>query len=147
MNILLNLNQVNQDYIFFGETIKNSIIENGMFTRIIYSDHLMTLNGLYITFCQYNYGDDYLANDNQYNKIIQKGIIETLIELEKLILFKIDINEKNCQYKMKEYFKHLTLKLGDDFKIKNYLLKISGIWQTSNEYGITFKLLEFNDGK
>jgi len=138
MNILLNLNQVNPDYIFYGEITKNSIIENGMFTRIIYSDSLMTLNGLHITFHQHEYGIGYNEND----KIIQKGIIETLIELERIILFKIDITEKTCQYKIKDYLKNLSSKLGDNFKVNKYLLKISGIWETTNEYGITFKFLD-----
>lgn len=137
MNILLDLNQINQDYVFYGETIKNSIIENGMFTRIIYSDSIMTLNGLYITFFQDEYSTEYEAT-----KLNQKKNIETLIELEKAILFKIDITEKICQYKIKDYLKNLTLKLGDNFKINKYILKISGIWETSNEYGITFKFLD-----
>lgn len=137
MNILLDLNQINQDYVFYGESTKNSIIENGMFTRIIYSDSMMTLNGLYITFFQDEYGNEY-----EDNKLNQKGIIESLIELEKVILFKLDISEKICQYKIKDYLKNLSSKLGDNFKINKYILKISGIWETSNEYGITFKFLD-----
>lgn len=131
MNILFYLKQINNDYIFFNEPIKNSIIENGLFNRLIYSDLLMSLNGLYISF-----------EENDREKMAQKEIIDMLIELEKIIIFKIDINYKTCQYKIRDYLKHMNSRYGDDFKINKYILKISGIWETQQEYGITFKFLD-----
>lgn len=125
MNILLNLKQINADYIFFGEPIKNSIIENAKFTRLIYSDADMCLNGLYIYF------DSSLIN--------QREMIDLLIELEKIILFKIDILNKTAQYKIKDYLKWINSKNYEDYK--KYTLKISGIWETNEDYGITFKFL------
>ena len=135
MNILLDLNNINYDYIFYSEPIKNSIIENGMFTRLIYSDTTMTLNGLFISF------SDGLGLYNR-EKITQKKIIEQLIELEKIILFKADINNKTCQYKIRDYFKFLNLRLGEELNLNKYILKISGIWETTSEYGITFKFMD-----
>ena len=128
MNILLNLKQVNNDYIFFNEPIKNSIIENGTFTRIIYSDSIMAINSLHISF----------DTDNMSHR----EMLEILIELEKCILFKIDIINKNAQYKIRDHLKHLTSRIGDEFKLNKYVLKISGIWETNIEYGITFKFLD-----
>lgn len=125
MNILLNLKQINTDYIFFGEQIKNSIIENGKFTRLIYSDSDMCLNGLHIYF------DTSLIN--------QREMIDLLIELEKIILFKIDTLNKTAQYKIKDYLKWMNSKNYEDYK--KCILKISGIWETNEEYGITFKFL------
>jgi hypothetical protein len=133
MNILFYLKQINNDYIFFNEPIKNSIIENGLFNRLIYSDLLMSLNGLYISF-----------EENDREKMTQKEIIDMLIELEKTIIFKIDINYKTCQYKIRDYLKHMNSRYGEDFKINKYILKISGIWETQQEYGITFKFLDKN---
>jgi hypothetical protein len=130
MNILLSLKHINNDFIFFGDPIKNSIIENGTFTRLIYSDHFMTLNGMYIWFDSI--------------ELSQREMIEILIELEKTILFKIDVVHKNAQYKIREYLKHLTAKSLDEFKLNKCILKISGIWETKIEYGITFKFLELN---
>lgn len=128
MNILLDLKQLNNDFIFFGDPIKNSIIENGIFTRIIYSDSLMALNSLYILF------------DMTY--FSQREMIEMLIELEKTILFKIDIINKISQYKIRDYLKHLISRTSDEFKLNKYILKISGIWETNIDYGITFKFIE-----
>jgi len=130
MNILLlHLKQINNDYIFVGETIKNSIIENGMFTRLIYSDKLMSLNGLYLVF---------------EDKINHKESLNALIELEKIILFKANVN-KVCQYKIKDYLRYLNARLGSEFQLNRYILKISGIWENTNEYGITFKFLDIKN--
>jgi hypothetical protein len=91
----------------------------------------MSLNSLYIVF-----------DERSETKITQKEYIDLLIEFEKIILFKIDINHKVCQYKIRDYLKYLNSKLGDDFKLYKYILKISGIWETHDDYGITFKFLE-----
>ena len=128
MNILQNLKHINNDFIFFGDPIKNSIIENGTFTRLIYSDHFMTLNGIYIWF--------------DLTELSQREMIETLVELEKTMLFKIDIVHKNAQYKIRDYLKHLSSRSVEEFKLNKYVLKISGIWETNIEYGITFKFLD-----
>ena len=128
MNILLNWKQINNDFIFLNDAIKNSIIENGTFTRLIYSDSYMILNGLYISL--------------EFDEFTQREIIDIIIELEKSILFKVDISNKNCQYKIRDYLKHLSSRMGDDFKLSRYILKISGIWETNIEYGITFKFLD-----
>jgi hypothetical protein len=127
MNILLNLKQINTDYIFFREPIKNSIIDNGKFTRLIYSDSDMCLNGLHIYF--------------DTNIVNQREMIDLLIELEKMIMFKIDILNKTGQYKIKDYLKFMNSKNYEDYKINKYVLKISGIWETNEDYGITFKFL------
>lgn len=129
MNILQDLKQINSDFIFFGDDIKNSIIENGIFTRLIYSDHYMILNCMYI-----------LIDPTEFSHNV---LIETLIELEQTILTKIEIN-KNAQYKIKDYLKHLSLSFMFEDKLKKCILKIAGIWQTDIEYGIIFKFLEIN---
>ena len=48
MIIYTKLDTYNSNYIFFGDTIKNTVITNGKFIRIIYSNQIYTLNGLYI---------------------------------------------------------------------------------------------------
>ena len=48
MNIVTTLEQYNEDYVYFLEPIKNNIINNGIFIRIIYSTSIFTLNGIYI---------------------------------------------------------------------------------------------------
>jgi hypothetical protein len=47
MNIVKKLEQYNEDHVYFLEPIKNNIMNNGRFIRIIYSTPLFTLNGIY----------------------------------------------------------------------------------------------------
>ena len=46
MNIVKTIDQYNEDYIYFCEPIKNNIMNDGYFIRIIYSSPLFVLNGV-----------------------------------------------------------------------------------------------------
>ena len=48
MNLVLHFNQYRNEYIFFSDSIKNTVIENSNFIRIYYSTNLFTLNGIFI---------------------------------------------------------------------------------------------------
>ena len=48
MNIVKNMNQYDENNIFFCEPIKNNIMNEGNFIRILYSTHNILLNGIYL---------------------------------------------------------------------------------------------------
>ena len=48
MNIVNNIEQYNENYIFFCEPIKNNVMNEGSFIRIIYSTPNVVFNGVYI---------------------------------------------------------------------------------------------------
>ena len=48
MILILNPEQFHIDCMYFCKTIKNNIIDQGEFNRIIYSNSLMSLNVVYI---------------------------------------------------------------------------------------------------
>ena len=48
MNIVKNIEQYEDNNIFFCEPIKNNIMNDGNFIRILYSNHNLVLNGIYI---------------------------------------------------------------------------------------------------
>ena len=48
MLLLENISQFNDNNIFFCEPINNNIITNGQFIRILYSNELFVLNGIYL---------------------------------------------------------------------------------------------------
>ena len=79
MNIVKHLEQYKEDHVYFLEPIKNNIMNNGKFIRIIYSTPLFTLNGIYISFNINNTSIDKYYNKykcsfdtNQYNEFIDK---------------------------------------------------------------------------
>jgi hypothetical protein len=146
MNIVKNIYQYNEDYVYFCEPIKNNIMNNGNFIRIIYSTSFFILNGIYISI-QINY----TSIDKYYNKFKcsfdsnqYKELTENLKIIEKGLLKKSGILGKIPQYKIYEQLKNSNIKVfSDSFdKIGNtFLLKIAGIWETETEYGLTYKFI------
>ena len=146
MNIVKNICQYNEDFVYFCEPIKNNIMNNGNFIRIIYSTSFFILNGIYISI-QINY----TSVDKYYNKFKcsfdtnqYKELIEKLKIIEKGLLKKSGILGKIPQYKIYEQLKNSNIKVfSDSFdKIGNtFLLKIAGIWETETEYGLTYKFI------
>ena len=48
MNLVKNIEQYEENNIFFCEPIKNNIMNDGRFIRILYSNNILVLNGIYI---------------------------------------------------------------------------------------------------
>ena len=146
MNIVKTIDQYNIKYVYFCDSIKNNIINDGNFIRIFYSTPLLVFNGIYISV---NIG--YIYIEKYYNKfkcsfdLIQyQHIIEKIKVIEEDILRKVNITDKVPQYKIYEQLKNGNIKIFSESvdKIKNtFLLKISGIWETKNEYGLTYKFI------
>jgi hypothetical protein len=144
--LVKNIKQYNEDNVYFLEPIKNNIMNNGHFIRIIYSTSLFILNGIYISInlkCS--------SVDKYYNKykcsfdICQyKELIEELRTIEEGLIKKISIHGKLPQFKIYEQLKNGNIKVFSETsdKISNsFLLKIAGIWETETEYGVTYKFL------
>ena len=147
MNIVKNIDQYNQDHVYFLEPIKNNIIDNGRFIRIIYSTSLFSLNGIYISLNINNISIEKYYNKykcsfdtNQYSSLIEK-----LRFFEEGLINKIGITGKIPRFKIYEQFKNGNIKVfsnKSDINISNhFLLKISGVWETITEYGLTYKFL------
>ena len=146
MNIVKHLEQYKEDHVYFLEPIKNNIMNNGKFIRIIYSTPLFTLNGIYISFNINNTSIDkyynkykYSFDTNQYKEFIDKLRI-----FEEGLIKKIGIIDKIPQYKIYEQFKNGNIKVFSDTSDKignHFLLKIAGVWETGTEYGLTHKFL------
>lgn len=146
MNIVKNIDQYNEDNVYFCEPIKNNIMNNGNFIRIIYSTSMFILNGIYI-----NININYTSVDKYYNKYKcsfdtnqYRELIEKLRLIEEGLIKKIGIIGKIPQYKIYEQLKNGNIKVFSDTSDKIYntfLLKIAGIWETETEYGLTYKFL------
>jgi hypothetical protein len=150
MNIICklvkNIEQYNEDHVYFLEPIKNNIMNNGNFIRIIYSTSLFVLNGIYI-----NINLNYTSIDRYYNKYKcsfdtneYKDLIEKLRIIEDGLIKKISIIGKVPQFKIYEQLKNGNIKVfseTSDNICNTFLLKIAGIWETETEYGLTYKFL------
>lgn len=144
--LVKNIEQYNEDNVYFLEPIKNNIMNNGNFIRIIYSTSLFVLNGIYI-----HINLNHTSVDKYYNKykcsfdtVQYKEIIEKLRVIEEGLIKKISILNKIPQFKIYEQLKNGNIKVFSETSDKignSFLLKIAGIWETETDYGLTYKFL------
>jgi hypothetical protein len=148
MNLVKTIDQYDNKYVIFCEPIKNNVMNDGNFIRILYSNDIMSLNGIYLYI---NLHD--ITCEKYYNKFKcsfnisnYKELIEKLKFLEEDILKKYR-SIKTPSYKIYDQLKSGYIKIFSDIGNKSscsFILKISGIWETANNYGLTYKFLKIN---
>ena len=113
MNIVKNIDQYNDDFVYFCDPIKNNIMNNGNFIRILYSTSLFVLNGIYLNIYINQLKINILGKAPQY-KIYEQ------ISNGNIKIFSDNID-------------NIT---------NNFLLKIAGVWETEYHYGLTYKFIK-----
>ena len=146
MNIVKTIEQFNSDFVYFCEPIKNNIMNDGNFIRIIYSTSLFVLNGIYIIInINHNNVDKYYNKFRCSFDVTQyKDTINSLQSIEENILKKANIFGKIPQYKIYDQLKNGNIKVFSESSDKingTFMLKIAGVWETETEYGLTYKFI------
>jgi hypothetical protein len=163
MNFAIDIPRFNINHLLLLEKRQN-IVMNGYFTKLNLSTEIFTMNGLFMTFpidineCITTKTRQTISFNPYSPNNIQ--IIQCLSKIEVHILDFYNINNLQHCKKKQVLVKHLqggSMRFYIDrednsdkvFKkttnSDNYILKISGIWETNNEIGITYKLLQTND--
>ncbi len=153
MNIAYKLDQINLHNLFFLDSKKN-IIMDGKFTKILYSDELLTTNGISVAIPFHK-----TTIDKTYNKTMLKfqtsdainvRIINELAHIEKYILEyykQISSTTKSITTTLNDHMKNGNVKIYSDsinsVNTKNVIIKISGIWEDPTRVGLTYKFMEF----
>ena len=155
MNLVKNIDQYEEECVYFGDPIKNNVMSDGFFIRIIYSTPTFILNGinLYIILNDINlekYYNKYKCFFNN-NMIQHKKNLENIQKIEENLLKKINIHNKIKNYKIydqlksgniKFFFENNNNEINNINNINYFLLKISGIWETETHYGLTYKFVK-----
>lgn len=138
MNLVLEPNIYNVNCIYFYEPVKNTVMDESSFIRILYSNSDLILNGIYIKID---------VDKNIYSKRPTKSTNKNDVtlafveELENNILQAYNA-EKRCAKKIKDQLIYLITKTHlTNSSDTSYILKISGIWETANTIGLTFKFI------
>ena len=123
MLLLENIESYNKQFVFLLPPVKNNLIVNSIFTRIIYSPPMIAFNGLYLLI--------------PFSEVVQTSVLQKLNEIENDILSVYNCSsskKKNLHIKQLILYKlaHITDKV---------ILKISGIWESENSYGLAYKLI------
>ena len=92
MNLIKSISQCNINCVYFCEPIKNNVMINGSFTRILYSSHIFTMNGIYlmVPLTDVTIEKYYKKYKCTFNSHINLKIIEKLCDIE----LKLLVNDK-----------------------------------------------------
>ena len=148
MNIIKSIDQFDINNVFFGQEQKNNVINDSKFIRLLYSTDYFTLNGIFldITLKCVEIEKYYLKYKLSFNIKDNTAVVNKIKEIEKNILDKISIPNKNKSYELLNQLNKENIKIVGNYK-KEYKknitlqLKLSGIWDNGNEYGITYKFI------
>ena len=148
MLIALEPKQYKPNSIIFSDRVKNNILSNAYFYRLYYCDDHFTTNGLYIHFTLKNVKIEKYFNKIKciFNKDKNTTIVNFLKNIEMYILQCLpNYMNKHLIYQIDEQLTQNFIKIFSNTEcstiLKNIdiLLKISGIWENSGEYGLTFR--------
>lgn len=156
MNIIIDISNYNLGYTYFLDAKRNMVVE-GTFSKIIYSNQYFTLNGIYL-----HSPFEVDSIDRNLKKYILKfypsskintPIVQELNRMEhKIIEYYKQLNNiahKKSSYSLTKQLFSGSLKVYKDYTRPSisesnitYVVIISGIWETFEEIGITYKVVE-----
>ena len=122
MLLLENIESYNKQFLFLLPAVKNNLIANSLFTRIIYSPPMITFNCLYLS----------IPPD-----VLQSSFLNKLNDIEHDILSVYTCSSpKKKNLHIKQLFIYKSSQITD-----KVILKISGIWESETAFGLAYKLI------
>lgn len=163
-----DLENIDYNNIIICDPIKNSIIDYSSFYKIIYSNSYISYNGVFTIFRVNNVTinkDKVFFNNNNNNNDENNSVFNKLKHIEEHIIKLCNKSKiKKINYKLKDclnnnYFKfvnnddvnkfnnfnNLKLLSNSNSDYHYFILKISGLWETRENIGITFKIIKINN--
>jgi hypothetical protein len=133
-------------HVLINEKVKNNVIENSYFYRIYYGDNEFTSNGIVIYYkINYEKIERYFSKSKiLFKELANINFINSLIKIEDTLLDLLNIKNKKKSYLIRDQIINGYLKvINNNVPLNNnsvyVLLKISGFWETNDNYGITFR--------
>ena len=150
MFLIIQPRDYNKNFLMLSDKTKNNIMNDGYFYRLYYSDEYGTSKGLFLGFelqqvkiekyfnklkCEFD--TTYNANIIGFIKAMEKSILDIMPEKSgKHPTYRIEEQLQNGFIKI---FYNTHQKLPTKYSSVKLLLKISGIWNSAKEYGVTFR--------
>jgi len=148
MYLVIDINEFDNRNVYYQEKVKNTVMENSEFIRIMYSTSYYTLNAIFINFkLKLNYAE---KNFNKYKYFFNRqhnlSNVDEICKIEKYILDNYNnLKNKKPLYRISEQLLHNNIKSFNNIYIQetnDFFLKIYGIWENENEYGLTYKITD-----
>lgn len=146
MYIVLKLEEFDINNIFFLERVKNTVMDNSNFSRVIYSNNIFTLNGIFVKFYikLFNIEKSFNKYKCMFDIRNHNDIVSKVSAIEHHIMNRYQFENKTPIYRISEQLNNGFLKIFNEITCKEqneFILKIYGIWETELEYGLTYKFI------
>ena len=139
MNICLDIDQIHIKDISFYKPIQNKIAHYKNFYKILYNIEIFTLNTMIINV---DVKDLQVQRENNIYKVsftVTPAFIDKLKLFEMSILDNFNhITNKKIMYSFNKFVNKLVYNTNNPNI--NVVLRISGIWESDSQIGITYKL-------
>ena len=150
MFLIIQPKDFNKNFLMLSEKTKNNIMNDGYFYRLYYSDEYGTSKGLFLGFelqqvsiekyfNKLKCGFDTAGNSNiiGFIKAVEKSILDIMPEKQgKYPTYRIEEQLQNGFIKI---FYNNNQNTPTKYTSVKLLLKVSGIWTSAKEYGVTFR--------
>jgi len=133
--------------IYFGDPVRNCLLSDGTFSRIIYSDDTCALNGvsLKLSFRHARFERHYGRTRFHFDANANAESMEQICNIEQTILSMIGIQHKSPVYGIREQLEMSSIEYkSSDGSPCDIVLKIAGIWESTSQYGIAYKFFKVN---
>jgi hypothetical protein len=150
------LESINYESIIINEAVKNSVLQYNNFYKLIYSTNIVVLTSIFIIFelTHVTIENDSISFNKNNNNF---EVFNKLIALEEYLL-KLLNSHKTKLYKFKEIYDNKIFRfVFNEFnemlennvntintKNNHFILKISGLWESKESIGLTFKFIIAN---
>ena len=146
MYVVLDLDKMNINNVFYQEKVKNTVMDNSNFLRVVYSNELFTLNGVFVKF---NLSLQTVEKSfNKYKCLFDvkthNEVVLKIASFEKNIMSRHLFINKTPVYRISDQLNNGYLKIFNEAscnQTNEFILKIYGIWENEFEYGLTYKFI------
>ena len=147
MYIYSPIESVTENSLYLLNPVKNRIIKNSYFIKLIFSNENLTINGIYIDIEINNSRIETMFNKYKCFFSVEKNkkLIDKCKLIEEMILKKYRTNKTKVSLISNQLTKGCII-LSNCYPIckNNFILKISGIWESETEYGLSYKFININ---
>ena len=144
MNIIFHHNDFDISKVYFITPIKNRLLSNSSFYKLFYTPPLFILNTLYIKIDLKNIFIKQIDSKLcvSFNTDKNKQMLYKIKDIESNILNRLPLHKTkilNCSNQMIKGCLYVNNVYKTVNKINTLYVKISGIWESEKEYGLSYK--------
>lgn len=149
MNLAQRVSSFDHRGVFLSDPIKNTVMPNSNFARVLYSDPSATFAGVHLQLSIPNLVEERYFQKSRlaFDPQLHNATVQAIRRIETVILDAFSSKKRRVN-KLGDQFRQGTLRIGMPFQsarvAQDYVLKISGVWETEYDYGLTYKVMEAN---